>query len=331
MKRLTLLLVCANLLGCATTAIKYVDEENAKSVIRSYSAVQSSMSNTRDYKVNIQLAGRLIDETESPIAGQDVHIYIGDVFIQKATTDSSGVFSGRLHFHSDTPNRMIMLDFGQDIKQLSDLYVQGENVSLLQPLAIEYTISNYSKQIGGQWSRCDKYAVAKDDVLSEYEVLGYESKNYSGLNNTIVLKKESYSADKNRKIREQAIIEAQRRKVAEEAARKIQEAERAKEAMVLARKKANCKAWLLESASTFRKQKSKFDALEYELNNKTLSKDIEKKSMELRNFQYAKLLPAAKDFNSAIGHYRREKGSSALRDIAIQNGFIDLLSNPEGY
>lgn len=89
--------------------------------------------------------------------------------------------------------------------------------------------------------------------------------------------------------------------------------------------KAKLEKEIVECAHKFRKVKSKYKSMEYDLKYKTLSSNLNSKAEELQRYAQTEYTPIAYKFSSLLSTYADRNGSAALRDLAVKNDFLDLL------
>jgi len=82
---------------------------------------------------------------------------------------------------------------------------------------------------------------------------------------------------------------------------------------------------IVEYARKFRAVKTKYEAMEYELNYKTVSSELNTKAVALKNYYLQEYMPTAKNFSSLLSTYNNRNGGAALRDLAVKNDFLDLM------
>jgi hypothetical protein len=71
--------------------------------------------------------------------------------------------------------------------------------------------------------------------------------------------------------------------------------------------------------------KATYEALEYELQNYTLTADMQRKAQELQSYAGRTLQPAMARFQRAMRNYGLTSSPGELHDLALENGFSSLL------
>lgn len=119
----------------------------------------------------------------------------------------------------------------------------------------------------------------------------------------------------------QAAVEKQEKDRADAEERKRQAEEDALKKMPLAQLTSR----LVRSAARLQSVKATYYQLDYQLKYRTTSGMLQRRVSELENYMKNVYVPAEMDFVKYVGEYAERKGGMALRDLAIQYDFLDLL------
>lgn len=81
---------------------------------------------------------------------------------------------------------------------------------------------------------------------------------------------------------------------------------------------------LIEAAKEYIAARAIYDQMKYELNYKTLSHNLQRKTAEFKHYQEHAFWPKLQKFGILTEKYAYKYGAMALRDLAIQHGFLHL-------
>ena len=201
--------------------------------------------------------------------------------------------------------------------------VSNPSQKINSDVALKWKTSNITMKQAVDWNNAigdpDTARLWVDSGFSPTEAMAFKANNVSLVDA--------------RQLRQKELKQARLQKQKEEKEARLQKQEKEKQERLQRQEEEkrirNEPLLIVKAVSEYRLRKAAYDQMNYELKYKTLSNDIQRKSEEI--YQYAKetLKPAFENMAYYISEYGKKYGAGALRDLAIKNGFIDLLSHEQ--
>ena len=183
----------------------------------------------------------------------------------------------------------------------------------------------------------DKDNVVNREIMKVLRAIGHDAKDavptlIETLNNGLVKRYDEESNDAMRTLEKIATPEAENAVAhfkVEKDKQQVEEDKQQVEEQVKANKRRVEETHnLIEAATDCKIKKDIYIQMKYDLEYKTLSKDINRKSTKLQQYRLNTLGHAVKKYSELALEYESNYGVAALRDLAIKNDFLEDLGLP---